>query len=153
MRPYVEGTGLYDRIHVYDDLSALPRGGSAVYVDFLGREDLTAEVHRRLGSSLKSSILVGATDWAAKPGGLQPPRQVLPGPTPELLFVPDYAPRRMAAERTLGAALLGDMTNFYGQSSALFLPRRETGEEAITTAWARLSSREAAPHEGLVLSY
>jgi hypothetical protein len=152
-KAYVAGTGLYDQVHVYDDLTEIRAEAPAVYVDFLGREDLTAAVHRQLGASLQSSILVGATDWAAKPGGLQQPRLALPGPAPELLFVPDYAHRRLQAHRDLGAALLGDLRDFYAQSRALFLPRQETGEAAITTAWARLAAGETAPDEGFVLTF
>jgi hypothetical protein len=150
---YVAGTGLYDQTHAYDDLAAISIAAPAVYVDFLGREDLTAAVHRLMGAALHSSILVGATDWAAKPGGLQQPGLALPGPVPELLFVPEYAPRRLQAQRDLGATLLGDLRDFYAQSRALFLPRQEAGEAAITTAWARLAGGETAPHEGWVLSF
>jgi hypothetical protein len=152
-KAYVEGTGLYDRAHAYDDLAAISVEAPAVYVDFLGREDLMAGVHRLLGASLQSSILVGATDWAAKPGGLQRPGLTLPGPAPELLFVPEYAPRRLQAQRDLGAALLGDLRDFVAQSRALFVPRQEAGEGAITRAWGRLAAGETAPYEGWVLSF
>ncbi|WP_439606265.1 DUF2855 family protein [Hydrogenophaga sp.] len=152
-KAFVSGTGLYDDVHTYDDLTGLSAGAPTTYVDFLGREELTAAVHRRLGASLKCSLLVGATDWAAKPGGLQSPRDALSGPTPEVFFVPEYASRRLQTDRALGVTMLRDLRVFYADSRAYFRVRREAGAAAITAAWSRLAAADTAPCEGLVLSF
>lgn len=150
---FVCGTGLYEYVHTYDDLTRLSAHANTTYVDFLGREELTAAIHRRLGTRLERSILVGATDWAAKPGGLQPLREVLPGPPQEVLFVPDYAARRLQTDRELGAAMLRDLRGFYAESRAYFTVRREAGAAAITAAWSRLAAGDTPPCEGLVLAF
>lgn len=152
-KSFVSGTGLYECIHTYDDLTGLSVHAPTTYVDFLGREELTAAVHRRLGARLECSILVGSTDWAAKPSGIQPPREVLPGPTPEVLFVPDYAAHRLQTDRELGATMIRDLCDFYVESRAYFTVRREAGAAAITAAWSQLAAGETAPCEGLVLSF
>ncbi len=150
---FVAKTGLYDHVHTYDDLAGVSLRAHTTYVDFLGREELTEAIHRRLGASLECSILMGATDWAAKPGGLQRPMKELPGPPPELLFVPDYAARRLQTDRELGATLIRDLRDFYAESRAYFTVRREVGTAAIASAWSRLSADQASPGEGLVLSF
>lgn len=150
---YVAKTGLYDHVHTYDDLTGVSPRAHTTYVDFLGRDVVTEAVHRRLGASLECSILMGATDWAAKPGGLQAPARALCGPPPELLFVPDYAARRLQTNRELGATLIRDLRDFYAESRAYFTVRRELGAAAIPSAWSRVSAAETSPGEGLVLSF
>lgn len=50
---FVARTGLYDHVHNYDDLTGVSLRAHTTYVDFLGREELTEAVHRRLGASLE----------------------------------------------------------------------------------------------------
>lgn len=149
---YVRTTGLYARTLTYDEAGSLSGTAPVTYVDFLGDETLNAAVHRVLGSNLTDSILVGATDWAAKPGGVRE-TAVDAGPTPEVFFVPSYAPERMKADHELGARMLRDMRAFYDASSTLFTPRRLTGAPAILDCWTRLAAGEARPQEGYVLSF
>ena len=136
----------------YDGLASLASGAAAVYVDFLGRDEVTAAAHRALGANLVRSIQVGVTDWADKPGGIQPARVALPGPKPEFFFVPGYAPQRLKAEPALGAAMLADMRAFYAASRAFVTVRRLSGAEEVLAAWNRLAAGEVPPNEGLVLS-
>lgn len=150
---YVCDTGLYERTLTYDEVGVLSAQAPASYVDFLGRDELTVAVHRALGANLVQSILVGATDWSDKPGGVQPPKGALVGPSPELLFVPGYAAGRLRVERELGAAMQRDLRAFYAVSRAFVTARRMTGVEAMLGGWARLAAGEAPPRDGLVLSF
>src|SRR5271163_500199 len=104
---YVQGTGLYDQSVTYDNAVDMILEGTVVYVDFLGREELTAALHRALGHALRRSVMIGATDWAAKPGGILVPKAKLDGPQPEFFFVPGYAAQRIKQE---GVALRAKMT-------------------------------------------
>jgi hypothetical protein len=149
---YVRGTGLYHRVVTYDQMASLTADAPAVYVDFLGRDEVTAAAHSALGASLVSSMQIGATDWADKPGGIQPARVALAGPKPEFFFVPTYAAQRLRADPGLGAAMLGDMRAFYAACRAFLTVRRLTGADEIVAAWGRLAAGEAPPDEGLVLS-
>jgi hypothetical protein len=85
---------------------------STTYVDFLGRDEVTAAVHSALGPTLQRSILIGAADWSDKPGGIQAPRKQVVGPTPEFFFVPSYAAGRLKAQPELGTAMLHDLRGF-----------------------------------------
>lgn len=148
---YVRETGLYGLTLTYDAVDTIAASDNAVYVDFLGRRDLTAAVHRALGPKLVRSIVIGATDWGDKPGGVQPPQQVV-GPKPEFFFVPTYAADRLNARPDLGAAMLNDMRAFYAASRKFVTVRRAGGGEAILECWQQLAAGDAPPSEGLVLS-
>src|SRR5262249_53053528 len=102
---YVREAGLYSTVLTYDALKKMPSLINAIYVDFLGRDEVTAAAHRAMATSLVRSILIGATDWTDKPGGVQPPKIDVVGPKPEFFFVPGYATGRLKTEPTLGAAM------------------------------------------------
>lgn len=149
---YVAGTGLYDRTVAYDDVETLAVPEPAVFVDFLGRDQLIRLVHAALGATLTRSVLIGATDWTDKPGGIQPPTLPIVGPQPEFFFVPSYAAGRLTTDATLGAAMLSDLRGFYDASRALVTAQRHQGWDAVLDAWDRLAGGAVAPGDGLVLS-
>jgi Protein of unknown function (DUF2855) len=85
---FVEGTGGYDRVVPYDEVSALP-AERAVYVDMSGDAAVRQAVHAHLGESLAHSAVVGAThhDQMGGTGGL-------PGPPPTFFFASDRVAKR-----------------------------------------------------------
>ena len=150
---YVRDTGLYQETLPYEAIATLRAEAPAVYLDFLGREAQTAAVHRALGASLVRSILIGATDWGSKPGGVRLPTAALEGPMPEFFFVPDYAMARMQADPALGTAMLKDLRTFIAGSRAYVTATRHVGTDAMQAAWERLASGATPPREALVLSF
>ena len=150
---YVRGIGVYEQTFSYDQVNTLSVQAPATYIDFLGRDELTADVHRALGTRLAHSVLVGATDWRDKPGGVQVPIRTVDGPVPELLAVPTYAPQRLQADPELGPTMRRDLRAFYETSRGFVTARRMSGPEAILEGWARLAAGDVAPREGLVLSF
>ena len=150
---YVQGTGLYDQSLSYENAEDINLEGTVVYVDFLGREDVTAELHHLLGSALRRSIMIGATDWAAKPGGISVPTAKLDGPQPEFFFVPGYAAERIKEEGlALRAKMTADLRAFYAISNEFVEPTRLSGPEAVKSSWHRLLKGRIPPSEGLVLN-
>ena len=145
---YVRESGLYHRVVLYDDAASLKVQAPATYVDFLGRAELNATVHRTLGNALKRSIIIGVTDWAAPRSGEQ-----LPGPKPEFFFVPTYAAERLKAEPQLMSVMGRDLRAFYPASHAFVDVKRITGADAIQAAWTKLAAGEVPPRDGLVLSF
>ncbi len=150
---YVQDTGLYHETFPYEAFASINAEAPAVYLDFLGRDTQTAAVHRALGAILVRSILIGATDWGSKPGGVRPPRLALAGPKPEFFFVPDYASVRMKSDHTLGPAMLADLKTFIAASRDLVVARKLAGTTAILDAWTQLAGGAVPPREGLVLSF
>jgi hypothetical protein len=147
---YVRESGLYHRTVLYDDAGSLDAIAPVTYVDFLGRAELTATVHRTLANKLTRSIIIGVTDWAAARGA---PTEALPGPKPEFFFVPTYAAERLKTDPQLGPAMQHDLRAFYPASHAFVTVQRLTGADAIQAAWTRLAAGDVPPREGLVLSF
>jgi len=85
---FVKGTGLYDEVYSYDQLSDLNVTDS-VSVDFAGNAKLLASIHNHFGDNLKYSCLVGATHIEERGAGLGA-GAALPGPQPTLFFAPDH---------------------------------------------------------------
>ena len=150
-REYVIATGLYSMVLAYDELARLSVAGPASYVDFLGRDELTEAVHRALGSALHRSVMIGATDWAAKPGGIRIPEAPAEGIRSEFFFVPAHAAGRIRSEGpSLGARMVRDLRAFYSASNAFVQPRKLSGADAVTESWRRLLDGAVPPDEGLV---
>jgi hypothetical protein len=151
---YVKGTGLYDQSATYDNVVDMHLEGVVVYVDFLGREEVTAALHRALGYALRRSVMIGATDWAAKPGGILIPKAKLDGPQPEFFFVPGYAAKRIKEEGpALRSKMMVDLRAFYAISNEFVKPRRLSGPDAVESSWQRLLKGRVPPTEGLVLNW
>jgi hypothetical protein len=150
---YVQGTGLYDQSVTYDNVGDIVLEGSVIYVDFLGREDLTTTLHLALGPALRRSVMIGATDWAAKPGGILVPNAKLPGPQPEFFFVPGYAAQRIKEEGpALRVKMTANLRAFYAISNELVEPTRLSGPAAVESSWHRLLKGRVPPRLGLVLN-
>ena len=150
---YVRASGLYDKTLTYEEVDALAAPGPAVFADFLGSEAVSAAAHRALGDGLVRSLLIGATDWSGKPGGVRPPRTPAPGPAPEFFFVPGYAAGRLKEEPELSKVMLADLLAFYADCAAFVTVRRERGAGAVLDGWRRLLEGAAPPSEGLVASF
>lgn len=145
---YVRESGLYHRVVLYDDAASLKVTAPVTYVDYLGRAELNAVIHRTLGAALTRSIIIGVTDWAAPRSG-----EALPGPKPEFFFVPTYAADRLKAEPQLMPAMGRDLRAFYPASHAFVDIKRITGADAIQAAWTKLAAGDVPPRDGLVLSF
>ncbi len=146
---WLEGTGLYGRVRTYEDVDRLHARGLTAFVDFIGRPQLTADIHNALKDRLVRSLVVGVTDWQA-------PRAPVaaPGPSPEFFFVPDYATKRA---KEIGADVLNGRANaalraFYEASTDFVTPIELNGEDAIRKAWIDTLDQRIAPKDGLILS-
>jgi Protein of unknown function (DUF2855) len=100
--------GLYDRVEAYSAVGELP-AEPAVFVDLAGDNALRARVHERLAAALRHSALLGTTHGSTFPAE----DDGLPGPRPELFFVPDQLRDRArregftALDRRFAAAMAG----------------------------------------------
>lgn len=149
---FVRESGLFHRTALYDEAGLLAVQAPVTFIDYLGRPELTATIHRTLGSKLTHSFIVGITDWAAMRTTRAAPER-LPSPKPEFFFMPSYAAERLKADPQLGPAMLRDLCKFYRASHAFVDVKRVTGSDAIQAAWTRLAAGEVPPRQGLVLSF
>jgi hypothetical protein len=150
---YVRGTGLYHDVLDYADIAPLSADAPAIYLDFLGRESLTKQVHEVLAAKLIRSVLFGATDWDDKPGGVQPLNAVVKGPKPEFFFTSTHRDARIAEQPALAVAMQRDMLAFYRDSRRFVTIRRRRSADEIVACWKRLLSGSAEPGEGSALQF
>ena len=148
---FVTKSGLYDEVLTYDDVSNYSGSGTAAYVDFVGRPALTKAVHEACGDSLAHSMVIGATDWETD----RMPTADLPGPTPTLFFVPDYAANRAKQlppgelDKRTGA----DLVAFYPVSRSFVTPKPVKGADAIAQAWVDTVEANIPADQGLVCEF
>jgi hypothetical protein len=89
-KPFVETSGFYDTITLYEDLKALETAPKRIVVDFAGDAKINAAIHGALKDELAANIRVGAAHWEDSA-----PASDLPGPKPVFFFAPDHAVKRM----------------------------------------------------------
>ncbi len=148
---FVKKSGLYDEVLTYDDVASYNGTGTAAYVDFVGRPALTKAVHEACGDNLAHSMVIGATDWETD----RMPSGDLPGPTPTLFFVPDYAANRakQLPAGELDARTGKDLVSFYPVSRAFVTPKPVKGADAITQAWLDTVEANVPADQGLVCTF
>lgn len=81
-RAFVEGLGVYQGVHGYDEIESLPTGVPTLYLDLAGDPGLRRRVHAHFGASLTYDCLVGSTQGDAFPED----DPDLVGPRPEFFF-------------------------------------------------------------------
>ena len=150
---YVRSTELYDEIRTYDAVDSLRERSRAVYIDFLGRDDVTAAVHRQIGGALIKSISIGFTSRTNRPSGVLPAPFELPGPKPEFFFSVDYRAQRLSSDPQLGDRLIHDMRSFYAESRKYMSTRKGVGDAAVLATWKLLAKGDSDPRDAHVLSF
>lgn len=146
-RDFVVGTGYFDAVLDYADLSALANeAGPVALVDFSGNGSVRHAVHETLGAALIESHIVGDTHWDAANSG------ALPGVTPLLFFAPSVIVERVAEwgaegfEQRLAAAWAG----FMASTGWLRVVEGHGAGDAIAQ-WKALATGRIDPAEGAVI--
>ncbi len=145
---FVEQTGLYSNVVEYGSVDTIKPSGSAAFIDFAGRPELTQAVHAASAPHLVRSLQIGMTDWEAD----RTPPPSLAGPKPEFFFVPKYATERAAdlPPGELMKALLKDLIAFYPISRSLLDVTCVLGQTAIEAAWQQTLDGNVPPQSGLI---
>ncbi len=145
---FVEATGLYDDVSVYDEIEGLRASGRVVFVDFAGNGEVRAAVHRQFGDALAASIVVGDTHWEAEGAGA-----ALPGPRPSFFFAPAVMAERLAEWGQAGfdARLSEGWRSFIGAVGPWLQVVDLPGLDAAAAAWTKLAGGDVDPRQGLVV--
>ena len=145
---FVEATGLYDEVAVYDEVAGLRAQGRIVYVDFAGDGELRARLHHHFAPALAASIVVGDTHWEADGAA-----SALPGPRPAFFFAPTVLAERLTEWGQAGfdERLLGGWQAFLAAVAPWLRVTTLDGPDAARAAWTRLAVGDLDPAEGLVV--
>jgi hypothetical protein len=145
---FVDGVGYYDATVTYDEIDSLDPDVPSVFVDMGGDGTARLGVHRRLGFSLKSSCMVGATHWEAPPADGE-----LPGPQPSFFFAPDRVVKRRADWGGDGFdQRVDEAWDAFLQSVEGWLTIVERSGDELVDTWLEVLDGRAAPDEGYVVS-
>ncbi len=134
--------GCYDVVVAYADVTTLPAGDRAVYVDMSGDATLRATVHGHWRDQLAYSCSVGGTHWQALGGG-----KGLPGPRPVLFFAPAQAKKRVAEwgasgfEQRLASAWQGFIERVADSQTPWLRVVAAQGRDAVQSTYAALARR------------
>lgn len=150
---FVDRLGLFDRVLPYAEVTTLPAARRAMYVDIAGSQALRGAIHHHFTSSLRYSLMVGATH--------QEPQQNapgLPGPEPVPFFVPAWIRHRNkqwspdGVRRQLGDAWQKLVATVVDPSRSWMTIASGVGAEAVTRTYMDVLAGRARPDEGHVLS-
>ncbi len=149
---FVTGTGLYDQVLTYDEVSAIPTTPS-ISVDFAGNAGLRKAIHEHLTDALKYSCLVGVTHIEDLGEGLGAD-QDLPGPPPAMFFAPDHAVALFKQHGPEEAgAMLGESWHYFlnavGDTVEI---ERHSGLEAARNIYLEMIGGKVDPTKGIVVA-
>lgn len=150
---FVSGLGLFDRIVPYSDITALSTARRTVLVDIAGSSAIRSAIHHYLGTSLRHSIIVGATHQDVQPGAGK-----LPGPEPVPFFVPIWIGHRNrqwtpdGVRKRLGEAWRGFVAQMLDPARGWMAISSSTGPAAVARTYGEVLGGQARPDHGHVLS-
>lgn len=143
-RDFLEGTGLYDELVLYDDIASLDPAIASAFVDIAGDGQLTAALHHHFGEALKLNLVVGKAHWDSQAGQRFPATGF-------------FAPARVAKrsndwgsagfQQKLGAA----WTHFLGDARRLFRIEVSIGADAALAAYRDAVAGRADPRAGILI--
>jgi len=150
---FTRSLGCYDEVVAYDDVTALPAGQRAVYVDISGDAALRARIHGHFGANLGYSCSVGGTHWQALGSG-----HGLPGARPVLFFAPAQIKKRVAdwgaieLQQRMAAAWQRFIERVDDPHAPWLRVVSGRGRDAVSAAYSALLEGRAAANEGIVLA-
>lgn len=146
---FTKGTGHWDAVVTYDDLTSLDPETPTIYVDFGGNAELRHRVHSHFGDRLLASVAVGIADWES----MVPDENAtsLPGPQPQFFFAPDRVVKRNAdwGEEGLGERLAKSQDRFTDRSRDWMEVEAVAGPDAIRESLLALMDGKVPPDKGI----
>lgn len=149
-KSFVEGLGIYDEVQTYDDLQINPALKTAIFVNVAGNGKLCSDIHVALGDRLVQSVALGATHRAPDDGTLP-----MPGPAPELFFIPTVAEDRAADEgfETSHRKFANAWHAFTPWASGWLELQQARGIEEIEASYRRVLDAKVPPQQAIMCSW
>lgn len=147
---FVKSTNLFDVVVPYSNIDFDKTAGATAFVDVAGNHEVSAQIHRTYGDDLGHSVFLGATHRA-----MATDEGSLPGPAPELFFIPDEA--EAAAKET-------GFKNFhldFAKEWATYVPwasgwldiTHAHGIKEIEKGYLRMFSGDFSPNQATIYSW
>ena len=147
---FAASLGVYDEVLCYEDLPALPRERSLVYVDIAGSAGARAAVLDRLGAGVKLNLAVGMSH--GQPGGYRASTSH-PEVRSELFFAPGWmAQRHKEAGQAFVGSLLAGWRAQMADVGEHFQVVRGAGPEALVRTYLEIARGQSRPETAHVLT-
>lgn len=143
-RDFLEGTGLYDGLVLYEDIASLDPAIASAFVDIAGDGQLTAALHHHFGEALKLNLVVGKSHWDSQAGQRFPATGFF-APARVAKRSKDWGPAGF--QQKMGAA----WTHFVGDARRLFRIEASTGPDAALAAYRDAVAGRADPRAGILI--
>lgn len=146
---FVNGTGYYDDVVLYDDIAKIDVAGHVAFVDMAGDGNVRAAIHTHFADRLTCSCAVGGTHWEQGSGA-----DNLPGAKPTLFFAPSQIVKR---NKDWGADVLqGKIAKAWGAFLASvdtwMKVERVKGVDAAEATYLQVLEGKTSPETGLIVS-
>ena len=146
--PFLEASGLYDRIITYDAIASLDATAPTALIDIAGNPGVTRAVHEAFGEQLRLSLVVGKAHWDAESSG-----GPLPGPRQSGFFAPGRIEKRAKdwGGEELNRRMDLGWTAFMADVPALTRIDRRTGADGALAAWNEAVAGTADPRASTIV--
>jgi Protein of unknown function (DUF2855) len=146
--PFLEASGLYDRIITYDAIDSLDATAPTALIDIAGNPGVTRAVHEAFGDRLRLSLVVGKAHWDGESSG-----GPLPGPRQSGFFAPGRIEKRAAdwGSNGLNQRMGLGWTAFIADVPALTRIDRRHGVDGALAAWHEAVAGTADPRASVIV--
>ena len=148
-RRFVERTGFYDQVEIYDTIEVLDPKIRTAIIDMAGNGNLTGQIYSHFGDNIVYNCMVGKSHWQ----GATPPK-VDKGAPPTMFFAPDRAKLRIGDGARKGLPLIWrkDGRHFAKSAGSWLSVSEKTGAEHLLKAYKDFLDGQADPSKGLLFS-
>jgi hypothetical protein len=142
---FVNGTGFYDEVKPYGELSGLDPALKTAVVDMAGNGEVMAQVYEHFGDNIVYNCMVGKSHWQ----GERPPKPQA-GAAPVMFFAPDRAKLRFSDWGAKGFAenLGARWIPFLGAAKDWLTIENHSGVEPLLENYKALLDGESLPDKG-----
>lgn len=146
-RAFLEATGLYDELVLYDAIGKIDASAPSAFVDVAGNSAVTGAVHEHLGDALRFSLIVGKAHWDAT--AAEGKRWPATG-----FFAPGRIQKRSQDWGANGfrERVATAWTHFLGDAKRLFHIDRREGADAALAAYREAVEGRADPRAGIIVA-
>ena len=146
--PFLDASGLYDRIITYDAIASLDATAPTALIDIAGNPGVTRAVHEAFGEQLRLSLVVGKAHWDAESSG-----GPLPGPRQSGFFAPGRIEKRAKdwGGEELNRRMGLGWTAFMADVPALTRIDRRAGADGALAAWNEAVAGTADPRASTIV--
>lgn len=142
---FTAGTGFYDLVENYDNITNLDANKKTAIIDMAGNGEVNAMLYEHFGDNLVYNCMVGKSHWQGAP-----PPKAKKGAPPIMFFAPDQAKKRVADWGGAGFAknLAANWLPFCDSAQHWLTISKQQGDTALLACYNDFLDGKADPSQG-----